>query len=154
FVPTAGATGSATLTVKAWDQTSGHAGDRVSTTATTALAFSTGTTTATTLINGAPVLTGTNPVVTMPEDQSPNNGFLVSSLIAGRAPDDTGAWQGIATTAADGLGHGAWQYSTNGTTWTAIGTVSNSAALLLRNTDHIRFNPNADFNGNAAATLT
>ena len=154
FVPTAGATGSATLTVKAWDRTSGQSGDRVNTTVVTNLALSTGTSVATSLINGAPTLSGTNPTLTMPEDQSPNSGFLVSVLIAGRFADDAGALQGIAVTAADGLGHGAWQYSTNGTTWTALGAVSNTAAILLRSTDRVHFVPNADFNGSAAATLT
>ena len=106
------------------------------------------------MINGAPTLPGNSPTLTMPEDQSPNSGFLVSVLTSGRFADDAGALPGIAVTAVDGLGHGTWQYSTNGTTWSAFGAVSNSAALLLRSTDRVRFVPNADFNGSAAATLS
>ena len=41
FVPTTSATGSANLTVKAWDRTTGLPGDRVNTTVVTNLALST-----------------------------------------------------------------------------------------------------------------
>lgn len=154
FVPNASATGQATLTVKAWDQTSGQRGGHLNSTLTTATAFSAGSTMGVTRINGAPTLTGANPTLTMKEDQSPNAGFAVSNLLTGRFADDALAAQGVAITAADALGHGAWFFTTNGTTFQPIGAVSNSAALLLRSTDKVRFVPNADFNGAGAATLT
>ena len=39
-------------------------------------------------------------------------------------------------------GTGTWQYSTdNGSTWTAVGSVSGTSALLLRSTDKLRLVP-------------
>ena len=47
-----------------------------------------------------------------------------------------------------------WQYSTDGTTWTAIDpTVSDSNALLLTNTDSIRFLPDGTNNNTASLTF-
>ncbi len=54
---------------------------------------------------------------------------------------DSGAQQGIAITSLN-TGFGKWQYSLDGgTSWLDVGTVSNTSALLLRNTDSIRFLP-------------
>src|SRR5262249_47391772 len=110
--------------------------------------------TAVTKINSAPTLSGANPTVTMLEDQSPNNGLAVSTLLAGRFGDDAGASQGIAITVADNLHHGQCQFSTNATLFQSIGEISDTPALLLRSGDKIRFVPNPDFNGSGAATLT
>jgi hypothetical protein len=44
-------------------------------------------------------------------------------------------------------GPGAWQYSTNGSTWTAIGNVSQAQALLLPGSDSLRFVPATNFSG-------
>jgi hypothetical protein len=41
----------------------------------------------------------------------------------------------------DTTGNGAWQYSTNGRTWTTIAPVSSTRALLLPQTDELRFLP-------------
>ncbi|HTT38056.1 MAG TPA: cadherin-like domain-containing protein, partial [Burkholderiales bacterium] len=100
--------------------------------------------------NQAPVLSGANNLTAINEDPSSNPGTLVSSLISGKVSDpDTGALSGIAVTLVDNT-NGTWQYSTNGgSTWTAFGTPSNSAALLLAadaNT-YVRFVPNANWNG-------
>ena len=46
-------------------------------------------------------------------------------------------------------GNGTWQYSTNGTTWTAIGNVSQIQALLLPEGDSVRFMPAANWSGQA-----
>ncbi|WP_435927610.1 Ig-like domain-containing protein [Dryocola sp. BD613] len=44
------------------------------------------------------------------------------------------------------LGH--WEYSTNGTTWTAVGTTySETSALVLLGSTQLRFVPLADYNG-------
>src|SRR4029079_546551 len=52
-----------------------------------------------------------------------------------------GAVNGIAVTGLTS-GTGTWQYSTdNGSTWTAVGSVSDSSALLLRSSDKLRFVP-------------
>ncbi len=69
-------------------------------------------------------------------------GELVSDLLAGVFSDPDGELQGIAVTAntADAATEGAWQYSTdNGTTWSDIGTVSSSSALLIGRDGLLRF---------------
>src|SRR5206468_2291962 len=108
-------------------------------------AYSTATATShitVTSVNDAPVLSGANNFTTIAEDQTTNGGDLVSTLISGQVSDvDSGAVNGIAVT---GLvsGTGTWQYSTdNGTTWTAVGAVSGTSALLLRSTDKLRLVP-------------
>jgi VCBS repeat-containing protein len=50
---------------------------------------------------------------------------------------------GNAATAAQGV----WQYSTNGTTWTDVPTVSDNSALELAPDAQLRFVPAANFNG-------
>jgi Domain of unknown function (DUF4347)/Concanavalin A-like lectin/glucanases superfamily/Calx-beta domain/Putative Ig domain len=70
------------------------------------------------------------------------------------ADADTGAVTGLAITAADTT-NGTWWYSTNnGTNWTALGTVSNTAARLLDTNARIYFQPNANYNGTIANALT
>src|SRR5262249_45027508 len=101
-----------------------------------------------TSVNDAPVLTGANNFTTITEDQTTNSGDLVSTLISGKTTDvDTGAVNGIAVTSLSSS-NGTWQYSTDsGSTWTAVGSVSGTSALLLRSTDRLRFVPdglNAD----------
>ncbi len=106
-------------------------------------------------VNDAPVLTSgtghnmpnqTEEIVT----DANNSGQTVASLRASMSDADTGVnssnngtGQGIAVYAttvngpADG---GKWQYSTdNGSTWSDVGTVSSGAALLLRDSDKVRF---------------
>ena len=63
---------------------------------------------------------------------------------------DTGAVNGIALYSQT-PSNGTWQYSTDaGSTWTAVGTVSGSSALLLRSIDYVRFVPDAH-NADAAS---
>ena len=51
--------------------------------------------------------------------------------------------EGLAVTALNS-GNGTWQYSLDGgSTWNAVGGVSNNSALLLRASDRLRFVPNA-----------
>ena len=127
----------------------------------------TSTTTATltitvTAVNDAPVLdaTGSPSLSAINEDDTTSAGTLITSLISsggsGYISDvDAGALQGLAITAADTTS-GSWQYTTDGTTWLALGAVSNINARLLAadGTTRIRFVPNADFNGTIAAALT
>ncbi len=99
--------------------------------------------------NDAPVMdnTGTMVLTTITEDQTSNAGQTVASIISSAGGDritdiDSGAVEGIAITSTTN-GNGSWEYSTNGgSTWSAVGTVSNSSALLLRSTDWVRFVPN------------
>ena len=79
-----------------------------------------------------PVLTHTALAGSAERDTTqPNPGVLVSSLTGGISDADSGVLKGIAIVGADQT-HGTIQYSTNGgTTWTSIGTVSTTSALLL-----------------------
>ena len=102
-------------------------------------------------VNDAPVLSGAINLTSITEDQTSNGGDLVSELISGEVTDvDAGAMQGIAivTTAS---GNGTWQYSVdNRATWNIVGTTSNTAALLLRPEDAVRFVPDGN-NGTTAS---
>ena len=79
------------------------------------------------------------------ENETTNNGDEVSTLLNSQnSDDDTGATIGIAVFNATlgSNGTGTWEYSTDsGSNWSALGSVSTSAALLLRSTDYIRFVP-------------
>ena len=87
------------------------------------------------------MLSGANPFTTINEDQQTNGGNQISTLIAGMVSDnDPGALQGIAVTGLNSS-TGAWQYSTNDATWTAVGTVANNSALLLPSSDYLRLVP-------------
>ena len=108
-------------------------------------------------VNDAPVLTGANDLATIAEDQTGNPGTPVSTLLAGRISDaDAVSLPGIAITAVD-TSHGAWQYTRNGgTSWSAVGTVGGSSALLLAAdaATAVRFVPAANWNGTLASALT
>ena len=85
-------------------------------------------------------------------------GTLVSSLVDFASPagqvdnvtdPDVGAKLGIAVTGAD-TANGTWWYSTTGgSTWNALGAVSDAGARLLAADANTRiyFQPNPDFNG-------
>ncbi len=117
-----------------------------------------------TIINTAPVLADT--VVTLNsvlEDAvAPTGavGTLISAIAAigtNITDPDTGALVGIAITAADTT-NGSWFYTIDGgTTWNALGAVSNSnARLLAANTNtRIYFQPTtANYNGTVTNALT
>ncbi|MCC9000981.1 MAG: DUF4347 domain-containing protein, partial [Candidatus Contendobacter sp.] len=134
--------------------------------------------TSVTPVNDAPVLIDGVPLLTTrTENNTTNAGNLISDLLAGttggaNAGDKTGitdvdtlnnggagntpeaVGQGVAiysTTNSGPADGGTWEYSTNGGgSWTAIGTVSSSSALLLAATDKVRFVPDAQ----NAATAT
>ncbi len=89
------------------------------------------------------------------EDDANNAGSLVSSLTAGLVTDPSpGALSGIAITGLDAAA-GVWQYSLNGSTWNAVGAVSDGSALLLAAdaTTRVRFVPGANFNGSIGQAL-
>lgn len=142
----------ATLTFRAWDQSSGSSStngtrstaDTTSNGGTTA--FSTGTAQASlavTAVNDAPVLTPTAPTLTGISDTDINNaGQTVASIVGTSIADvDSGALQGIAITGL-ASGTGTWQFSLDGgSSWTDVGAVAANSALLLRATDRVRFVP-------------
>ena len=141
----------ASLSFRAWDQTTGTASvngirstaDTTSNGGTTAFSTVTAVTNQpVTSLNDAPVMTGVLPTLTGLTDASTNNaGNLVSSLIGGITDVDTGAVKGIAITGLTGT-YGKWQFSLdNGTSWTDVGAVSNATALVLSGTNKVRYVP-------------
>jgi len=106
-------------------------------------------------INDAPVLdaTATLTLQAMVEDDLNPAGdtvanILVSDSLNSITDDDIGAVEGIAVYTVDDT-NGAWEYSLDGSSWTAIGAVDTASALLLDPTAMIRFVPDADFSGTA-----
>nr|WP_315537796.1 DUF4347 domain-containing protein [uncultured Comamonas sp.] len=151
YVPDGANGETASLTFRAWDQTTGSASvngirgtaDTSSNGGTTAFSTVTAVTNQpVTSVNDAPVMTGVLPTLTGLNDTSTNNaGNLVSSLIGGITDFDTGAVKGIAITGLTGT-YGKWQFSLdNGTSWTDVGAVSNATALVLNTTNKVRFVP-------------
>jgi hypothetical protein len=152
FVPSVAYIGSAgDILFHAWDQTTGSNGQTnanvMNPGGTTA--FSLANETATLNVNAqnfAPVLTPSTPSLpTITEDDVGNTGELVSTIIGGSISDaNLGALEGIAITGLSS-GNGVWQHSLDGgATWNSVpATVSDSAALLLRDSDRIRFVPDA-----------
>lgn len=139
------------ITFRAWDQTSGQNGLLADTSTNGgSTAFSTDTDTAAltiTAVNDAPVLdpNGTMTFTTITEDQTSNSGDTVAAVIASAGGDritdvDSGALEGIAIYNLSNS-NGTWQYNI-GSGWTAVGSVSFSQSLLLRDTDSLRFVPN------------
>ena len=153
------------ITFRAWDRTSGTAGNTADTTTNGGTtAFSTGTETASvtvTNVNDAPVLdnTGAMTLSSVNEDEAAPAGSLVSGIIASATGDritdpDAGALEGIAITAAAET-NGSWQYSIDGgANWLSLSGVSASAAQLLSPTALVRFVPAADFNGSVDPGIT
>src|SRR4029079_2846738 len=80
------------------------------------------------LLNTAGVFSFGNVV----EDAKVSTAKTVATLLGTNATDtDANALKGIAITSINST-QGTWQYTTNGTTWTAVSGVSDTAALLLR----------------------
>jgi hypothetical protein len=162
------------FTFRAWDQTSGTAGTKVSTASNGGTtAFSSATETASIVVidvNDAPVLfTGQTPVLNaINEDNGlPVGavGTLVSSLIDYQLPggqvdnaseEDIGNALGMAITGANAT-NGTWYYSTdNGANWAALGSVSDASARLFAADANSRvyFAANANYNGTISDAIT
>ncbi len=150
FVPNRNFNGVATITYRAWDQTTGQFGGVVNFTnpanvgGTTA--FSVGLRQGIQLINRAPVLRPTPHVFTAILEDRVQPRQQIGTILTGRLSDaDPAARRGLAI--RNVIGNGTWQFSLNGTTWTNFGDVSDTSALLLRDVDWIRFIPTKDWNG-------
>lgn len=106
-----------------------------------------------TQVNSAPVLNSSYvaSLSTVAKGATNPAGNTVASIVGNSISDVDGLAQlGIAISAASNA-NGQWQYSlNNGTTWTNIGTVSSTAARLLRMTDLVRFVPKSTFTGTAS----
>ncbi|MBU1117304.1 MAG: DUF4347 domain-containing protein, partial [Bacteroidetes bacterium] len=160
FVPDGKNGGTATISYKAWDQTSGNFGTKANTTAndTQTSAFSTATDTAqitVTDLNDAPTGTGNLTLTSTVEDTSNPTGAVINTLAGLNFQDvDSGSSLAgvlIVGNSANAGTQGVWEYSTDGN-WKAIGTVADDAtALALSATTQIRFVPAANYNGTPPA---
>lgn len=107
-------------------------------------------TTSVTNISDAPILdtAGDLTLTSITEDDFNNDGNTIAEIIVSdggdRISDVDGPGEGIAvsgTVSSDG----SWEYSlNNGATWSDVGSVTSSSALLLRDTDRLRFVPGSD----------
>ena len=116
-----------------------------------------------TAVNDAPVLDNAgSPVLgNVAEDAGAPSGAvgtLVSSLVPGSTITDVdaGALQGIAITAVNAANGALWYSLNGGTNWSAVGTVSNTSALLLAADANTRlyFAPALNYNGTVGDALT
>ena len=145
---------SSNLGFRAWDQTSGTAGTKVDVTTTGGnSAFSNTTLSAqieVTDVNDAPVLdnTGSTTMTTITEDDAANNGNSVLNLVLSSGLDlitDVDIDPEGFAIVGQGPAAGTWEYSTDsGSSWTNLGLVGDSNALLLGSTDRIRFIPDGE----------
>ena len=89
------------------------------------------------------VPTGTQVFTSIDEDDTNNNGDLISFIVGTTIDDvDVSPLEGIAVTGITS-GNGSWEYNI-GVGWTAVDTVAGDSALLLRAVDRLRFVPDAE----------
>jgi hypothetical protein len=147
FLPATSFAGKAYLAARAWDGSTGIAGNTANTTISGGTsAFSTTFLTATIVVNNAPTL-GTAPTLTnVPEDTTK----LFGISILPTNDDNAGALKGVALVGASGAGN--WEYALNGVTFLALGNVSYTSARLLPSTATVRFRPVTNQTGQASLT--
>ncbi len=158
YTPTGTSGETATIVYCAWDTTSGTSTTKVDTSSnggSTAFSAATDTATLTVTSNTAPVLTAANPSLGSIAINATTTIALVTFINDGTGTTtitdaDSGAVVGgIALTGVSG--GGTWAYSLDGTTFTNVGTVSATAALLLPNTAELRYTAGAN---SETATIT
>jgi hypothetical protein len=109
-------------------------------------------------VNDAPVLNTANSpqLVGIKEDATNLPGRAISFWVNNAQSDVDGAaaLKGIAIVGADNT-NGHWEYQMTAGVWLAMGTLSETSALLLANTPTtlVRFVPNANYNGSATITF-
>ncbi|KJS12250.1 MAG: hypothetical protein VR67_10005 [Peptococcaceae bacterium BRH_c8a] len=91
------------------------------------------------LLNTAPSLDVTAPSMGSTDEDTTTSPILISDYLGSVTDPDPGALSGVAISSV--TGNGTWQYSLDGSTWSAVGAVSDTSALLLRSTDSIRYIP-------------
>nr|WP_240523340.1 tandem-95 repeat protein [Polaromonas sp. AER18D-145] len=149
FVPNANYNGTASFTYRADDAATGTMSSAIATATITVNP-----------VNDAPVLADTvltlgavNQNAAIPTGAV---GSLVSTLVGGVTDVDAGAIQGVAITGSNAT-NGTWYFTTDGgTTWRAMGSVSDTGALLLAADGNTRvyFQPATGFSGTVADGLT
>ena len=142
-----------TITYRAWDTTGGANGVTDDLTLSGLVGdsgpFSTATDTASltvTSVNDAPVLTPASPSLgTATSDATATTISLAKFINNGAGTttitdvDNGAVVGGIALTGT--TGNGTWAYSLDGTTFTAVGTVADTSALLLPSTATLQYTP-------------
>ncbi|MGB7248169.1 MAG: DUF4347 domain-containing protein, partial [Phormidesmis sp.] len=106
--------------------------------------------------NQFPSFTGDATLAAVNEDTTDPAGETITNLFNGLFSDpDAGASLGglaIVGNTANATTEGAWQYSTDGTSWFDVSTVADDAtALVLSAATEVRFVPAADYNGTPPA---
>ncbi|MEN6450965.1 MAG: FG-GAP-like repeat-containing protein [Thermoguttaceae bacterium] len=148
----------ATISYRGWDQTYGTPGTLVDTSVsggTTAFSVATDTASLSVIsVNDAPVLTVTHPSLGATTKDLPITIALAGTFInhgdgtTTITDVDNGAIiGGIALSATTGFG--VWSYSLDGATFTPVGSVSGTAALLLPTTAMLRYTPDGVMGGTA-----
>jgi alpha-tubulin suppressor-like RCC1 family protein len=162
FAPNPNQFNSFPIIFKAWDQTTGTAGQYVNSAYTATGAFSSGT--AFGLVNVLPIndppvlVSGVYPFFSISEDivDASNTGRTVGQLldiISGNYTDVDSALRGIAIIGAVTT-NGTWGYRLDGSaSFTTIGAVSEVSGLLLDPSATVRFVPAAHYNGTALMTF-
>ncbi len=156
------------ITFRAWDQSDERGSGTTASTSPNggSTAFSVDKETARIEVvrqNDAPMLdtSGLPFLDTIPQDvnDADNDGTLVSTLLSRGAngdpiTDPDGPDEGIAVVSADNS-NGTWQYKLTGSgSWQDFGSVSTSAAVLLKPTATVRFVPNAGYSGTVNPGIT
>lgn len=144
------------LTFRAWDLSnkvkSGNYRDTTTNGDTTAFSTATDTVSVTvTAVNDAPTLSVFTKALTGVNEDTTTTTTKVSDLLSdlGYADVDNNTG-GIAVSGAEGAGD--WQYSTDGSNWFDVATVSSSASLLLDTDSLLRYVPDGN-NGESDAQL-
>ncbi|MFK7819546.1 MAG: cadherin domain-containing protein, partial [Planctomycetaceae bacterium] len=97
-------------------------------------------------INHAPVLTSRGPSLGITNEDTTSSPIDVATILDTSATDSDYDFVGMAITSATGLG--TWEYSLDGVSWTAFGSISDNSSLLLDGAGQIRYIPNG-LNGEA-----
>ncbi len=105
-------------------------------------------------VNDSPLFTGNGVLSAVNEDVLSPSGATVTSLFNTLFSDNdpTDTLSGVAiTTDASTSGQGEWQYTTDGSNWYAIGSVSTSSGLMLSSSSELRFVPAENYNSTPGA---
>ncbi len=162
FIPISNYSGSASVTYRAWDQSTGIPGGKVDLSGASAVGGATAFSSA----------SASSSIVVIPVNDAP--GYLTShSSLRMKPIAVNSSFNFTGTTVADILGNcvsdpdaspltgmaligqgtgGTFYWSTNGSSW-STGTVSPTFATLLRSTDRIGFAPASGFSGDASITF-
>lgn len=154
FVPRKDFSGKAGLEYRAWDQTSGSAGQLASITTagggSSPYSSRLGQTICTVMeVNDAPVYTGAD---LLPFNIGPIMApVAVASFLKDNVRDPDSRSMGIAAVGSAGLGR--WQFSQDGINWTNLGLLSPRKSRLLGPNDMLRFVPFNSWQGSPTLTF-